>query len=134
MVYATRNIRYICGNLLRSARPPLQPGHPRPPIGNSQGKSLSVPRLVSIIFNHQSIPYFLIQFLYLKARIFAPLTNGVIRLLHSVSSFIHPKLVELVGEIEALEDAKPGKDNHQPVDDAIVEMDAVVEAADHEAE
>ena len=62
------------------------------------------------------------------------MTNGVIRLLHSISSFIHPKLVELVDEIKALEDAKQGQKDIQPADDASVEMDAVVEAADHDVE
>ena len=40
----------------------------------------------------------------LKARIFAPLTNGFIRFLHGVFIFFQEELKKLVDEIKELED------------------------------
>ena len=69
--------------------------------------------------------------LYTQARIFAPLTNGVIRCLHGLPhpSFVHPKLVD---EIKALEDAEQGSEHNQPVEDIIVEIDVVVKEEEME--
>ena len=59
------------------------------------------------------------------------MTNRLIRLLHSISAFVHPKLEKLVEEIKALEgNVSPEQEETQQAD--IVDAEAAVKVAEQE--
>ena len=91
-----------------------------------------------IISLHLILSLLILPSITLKARIFAPMTNGLIRLLHHIFSsfsitFINSKLKQLIDEIEMLQTGViPDQQDINPPDIVIAKVESVIEGTDHD--
>ena len=91
-----------------------------------------------IISLHLILSLLILPSITLKARIFAPMTNGLIRLLHHIFSslsitFINSKLKQLIDEIEMLQTGViPDQQDINPPDIVMAKVESVIEGTDHD--